>query len=271
MAEENNTGLDGTEMPHGTGSFVFNDMPRSQRASPPDRSTIVSFPLLISLSHKHPCTPPHQLTMIPVAGFFENAEISIVPDNAKTHQPKPKPEDAPRRNGVKRTKSLPMDLNFGSDRRRRRARRGSAPNLPPSRWSAEPSSPTKMKKHNDVLPSAKSFHTPTATSSPPPCVLRNVLKPVRQDSRENLGPKASPCLGRRHSLMPTMPVRQQSLRELVGCSPNGSSKVDTVDLITQALEQLASLSEEDEEMMIMQQRSPMSSSSSLPSSPSAPL
>lgn len=197
--------------------------------------------------------------MVPLTEFFVNAEISIVEDNAKTHQPKPDPEEVPRRrNGVKRTTSLPMDLSFGSDRRRRRrTRRGSDPNVPASRWSAVPTSPDKK---SDFILSTATADKLTNNMSAPPCVLRNVVKPVRQDSRENIN-----CGVRHHSLMPTMPVRQNSLRELMGNSPQKRSpKVDTVDLITQALEQLDSLSE-DEDMMMS--RSPMSSSSSLPCLP----
>lgn len=217
--------------------------------------------------------------MIPLADFFENAEISLIFDNAKTHQPKPEPEPVPRRrNGVKRTTSLPMDLSFGSDRRRRRrTRRGSDSTVPTSRWSAEPNSPLKKEKHGLMLPSSASSTASTANTTAsnklksnmhaPPCVLRNVLKPVRQDSRENVNYTGH--RGGRHSLMPMMPVRQNSLRELMGGSSpqKRSPKVDTVDLITQALEQLDSLSEDEDLMM----RSPMSSSSSLPCMPTVPL
>lgn len=199
--------------------------------------------------------------MIPLAEFFVSAEISIVEDNAKTHQPKPTPEEEVprRRNGVKRTTSLPMDLSFGSDRRRRRrTRRGSDSTVPISRWSADPTSPPKK---SDFMLSTATTDKLKNNMSAPPCVLRNVVKPVRQDSRENIN--CGPV--RRHSLMPMMPVRQNSLRELMGSSPQKRSpKVDTVDLITQALEQLDSLSE-DEDMMIS--RSPMSSTSSLPCMP----
>ena len=197
--------------------------------------------------------------MIPLAEFFVNAEISIVEDNAKTHQPKLDPEEEVprRRNGVKRTTSLPMDLSFGSDRRRRRTRRVSDPTVPASRWSADPTSPDKK---SDFILSTATTDKLKNNISAPPCVLRNVVKPVRQDSRENIN-----CGVRHHSLMPMMPVRQNSLRELMGSSPQKRSpKVDTVDLITQALKQLDSLSEDEDLMM---SRSSMSSSSSLPCMP----
>lgn len=219
-------------------------------------------------------------TMILLASFFENAEICIVADNAKTHEPKPS-EARPRRSrngGVKRTTSLPMDLSFCSERRCRRARRGSDSNVPASRWSAEPTnSPPRMKRSHVFM----SVNEKNIDQSNPvtPCILRNVLKPVRQDSQQNLNQKSTtmtPVLdkgrgGDGGGLMPMMPVRQQSLRELVGCSPNKpqrSPKVDTVDLITQALKQLDSLSEDDD---LLSGHPPMSSSVSLPCIPTTPL
>ena len=195
--------------------------------------------------------------MILLPFLFENAEFCIVNDNAKTHEPKPKEGEFERRN-VKRSNSMPMDLmRPGPSRRRRRhVRRGSDPNLPPSRWSAEPASPPKAKKSSVVhQPQAKQT---VKVDSAPTCVLRNVFQPVRQESREDIHQKSSCSLSssstdglqRRHSLMPMMPVRQQSLREMVGCSPhNKDKKMDTVHLITQALKQLDSLVEmEDDDM-----------------------
>ena len=214
--------------------------------------------------------------MILLTQLFDSAEICIVPDNAKTHQPKPEPFEPRRRNGVKRTTSLPMDLNFGSDRRRRRRTRRGSDIVPASRWSADPVSPPKKEKRDVMTCASTSSATSSSQSTDklknsmnaPPCVLRNVLKPVRQDSRENVHFSAGRAA--RHSLMPMMPVRQNSLRELIGSSPQKRSpKVDTVDLITQALEQLDSLSEDDEDLMMS--RSPMSSSCSLPCLPTAPL
>ena len=201
-------------------------------------------------------TAPHdkrhrpEITMVPLLDLFQNAEISIVFDNAKTHQPKPLVEEEPRRN-VKRCSSEPMDLIYSSNRRRR-TRRPSDSELPASRWSAEPTSPPKVNKKKV---------SSTMNNDPPTCVLRNVIKPVRQSSMENVFQK-SQCVfperklpDRRHSLMPIMPVRQHSLREIVGCSSSkGGKKVDTVQLITQALEQLDALAENEDEDVNMTPR-----------------
>lgn len=207
------------------------------------------------LNHK-PTFPQPNLctaTMIPLLPFLESAEFSIVVDNAKTHGPKPEENQRHSRRSVKRSTSMPMDLDFGS-RRRRRARRGSDSTL--SRWSAEPSSPPKVKKPVVANPTSKLVESsPSATETQNPnCVLRNVLKPVRQSSRENI--QVSPCKHMRerqapergHSLMPMMPVRQQSIRELFASSPKDSPKMDTVQLITQALEQLDSLADIEDDL-----------------------
>lgn len=230
-------------------------------------------------------------------------------DNAKTHEPKPSDTGnggRDRHRSVRRSNSMPMDLmRSGPARRRKRyARRGSDP---PSRWSAMPpptchaKAPKKpvMANSNASHPLSSSSSSPSSPSSPSPstssspsprnnkadkpptCVVRNVFQPVRQESLEDLRAKASDCdkSGRLHSLMPTMPVRQQSLRDMVGGggsgvggggggsssqsrrhntspSPQGNKKNKikktnqtdaTVTLITQALKQLDSLSEMDED------------------------
>lgn len=195
--------------------------------------------------------------------LFENVQICIVNDNAKTHEPLPKKTGLERRH-VKRSSSMPMDLTgTGPSRRRRRPnRRGSDP---PSRWSAEPSSPPSAVK--------KTVTFEKKVDAPPTCVLRNVVKPVRQESLKNLHQQSSCNLpetggrGRGHSLMPMMPVRQRSLRDMVGgCSPHKEQKMDTVTLITQALERLDSLAEMDDDHIM-----DVDTTCSLPTLPTVPL
>jgi hypothetical protein len=157
---------------------------------------------------------------------FMNAEISIVFDNAKTHEPKREMIREPRR-GVRRCFSADGGVNMKSGKRNSR-RRTSTSSIPVSRWKAEPLSPASKEALKVKLAAA------------PTCVLRNVLKPVRQQSLENVHQKSNEgSLAR--SLMPIMPVRQQSLRDMMGCSPD----VSTVSLLSQALEHLDAFEEED--------------------------
>lgn len=222
--------------------------------------------------------------MILLPCFFDNVEISIVHDNAKTHEPRNGGHD--RHRNVKRSNSMPMDLmRSGPVRRRKRhERRGSDP---PSRWSAMPPPTCHLKApKKPVIVNGNANHPLSSSSTsisssrnnkvdaPPRCAVRNVYQPVRQESREDLHVKTSNCNKneRLHSLMPMMPVRQQSLRDMVGggggdsssnlCrnntnpSPqeNKKNKIKktnqtdaTVTLITQALKQLDSLSEMDDD------------------------
>ena len=134
--------------------------------------------------------------MILLPEWIQNAEICIVADNAKTHQRKSAEDESPshRRSGVKRTTSLPMDLAFS--RRRRARRRGSDPNVPASsRWSAEPALALAKKSSQEnvaVVPDDSCAHEKIKVDAPPTtaCVLRNVVKPVRQTSSEDLFKKS---------------------------------------------------------------------------------
>jgi hypothetical protein len=163
--------------------------------------------------------------MLFLSETFMNAEISIVFDNAKTHEPKREMIREPRR-GVRRCFSADGGVRVSGKRNSRR--RTSTPSIPVSRWKAEPLSPASKEALKVKLEAA------------PTCVLRNVLKPVRQQSLENIHQKSNDASLAR-SLMPIMPVRQQSLRDMMGCSPD----VSTVSLLSQALEHLDAFEEED--------------------------
>lgn len=208
--------------------------------------------------------------ILPLADLLDlmSPEISIVADNAKTHEPK-REHDYPIRRAVKRCISMPQDLsNSTRQRRRRRARRVSDSGC---RWSAEPLSPTRSSQklvddddstsvvsctattaacastNNVIAPNASCNNNAPPTTS----VLR---KPVRQASRrgleENRGPaiikpNSPPASMDRQALMPIKPERQQSLREVTSTVVVKSPKMDTVQLITKALEQLDSISDDD--------------------------
>lgn len=202
--------------------------------------------------------------MMLLTAFYECAAISIVDDNAKTHALPTVPEKEPRRI-VKRSASMPMDYDLGFQNRRRgrrrHQRRSSAGQLPSSRWSAEPSSPPRTKKES-VTQGKENCGAHSLIKPVRQCSIKDLnrnknfsctpIMPVRQCSLEDVNKTSRRKLPEveRTSLIPMMPVRQQSLRNFGGCGSHHGPKMDTVLLITDALDQLDSLTDIDDEMDI---------------------